>query len=240
MTKAILKVVLISFAFVIFPIHAEDQIAPAVQKQIADILAMKKTFTAAEQKMSSNLVFASRRAHGIDIGAAAGLINTTAIKDGAASVDIQARVSDELINKITNTIGKVERLAPKHDRVRASVPLANLHLLAADPAVLSVREAERRLHNVGSLTSQGIVVHGAKPVIAGGITGAGVKVGVMSDSASAARVSALMASGDLGPNTTVLPGLSGAPGSDEGEGQCRRLCRRLHGGGYRRALRAGR
>jgi hypothetical protein len=69
---------------------------------------------------------------------------------------------------------------------------------------------------VGALTSQGYISHTANQVVNMGINGTGVKVGVMSDSASAARVAALMASGDLGPGTTVLPGLSGSPGTDEG------------------------
>jgi subtilisin family serine protease len=72
-------------------------------------------------------------------------------------------------------------------------------------------------HNAGSLTSQGYISHRAKDAIAQvGVTGAGVKVGVISDSASAARIAALIASGDLPVGTTVLPGQDGAPGTDEG------------------------
>ena len=44
---------------------------------------------------------------------------------------------------------------------------------------------------------------------------AGCEVGVISDSATAARVSALIASGDLAPGTTVLAGLA-STGTDEG------------------------
>ena len=69
-------------------------------------------------------------------------------------------------------------------------------------------------HNVGALTTQGYISQGANTT--GNVKGNGIKVGLLSDSASAAEVSALMASGDLGPNTTVIAGQSGEPGTDEG------------------------
>lgn len=71
---------------------------------------------------------------------------------------------------------------------------------------------------VGALTSQGYITHRANYVINTlGINGSGVKVGVLSDSARAARVSTLIQSGDLPANTVVLPGQEGpSNGSDEG------------------------
>lgn len=70
---------------------------------------------------------------------------------------------------------------------------------------------------VGSLTSQGYIGHGANLAFAAGYRGAGVKVGVLSDSASSARVAALIASGDLPADTVVLSGQAGpASGHDEG------------------------
>ena len=69
---------------------------------------------------------------------------------------------------------------------------------------------------IGSITSQGYVSHTANQVVTGrGISGIGVKVGVLSDSASPASVAALIASGDLPPDTVVLPGQAGT-GTDEG------------------------
>jgi subtilisin family serine protease len=69
---------------------------------------------------------------------------------------------------------------------------------------------------IGSLTTQGYVSHRANQVVQGmGINGNGVKVGVLSDSASATRIAALIATGDLPPNVTVLPGQAGS-GADEG------------------------
>jgi hypothetical protein len=70
---------------------------------------------------------------------------------------------------------------------------------------------------IGALTSQGYVLHRANLVVGTGVNGAGVKVGVLSDSASAARIAALIATGDLPANALVLPGQAGpSNGSDEG------------------------
>ena len=69
---------------------------------------------------------------------------------------------------------------------------------------------------VGALTSQGYITHSANLVINGqGFNGTGVTVGVLSDSATPARIAALVASGDLPANVQVLPGQAGS-GSDEG------------------------
>src|SRR5215831_5081779 len=69
---------------------------------------------------------------------------------------------------------------------------------------------------IGSITSQAYVSHQANLVVSGlGIDGTGVKVGVLSDSATPARVAALIATGDLPPDTVVLPGQA-STGSDEG------------------------
>src|SRR5277367_1874654 len=71
---------------------------------------------------------------------------------------------------------------------------------------------------VGALTSQGYISHQANLVVSGmGISGTGVTIGVLSDSASAARIAALVASGDLPASVSVLPGQAGPPtGTDEG------------------------
>ena len=71
--------------------------------------------------------------------------------------------------------------------------------------------------NAGGLTSQGYISHRANQVVNLGVNGSGVTVGVLSDSALPARVAALIASGDLPADTTVLPGQQGpANGSNEG------------------------
>jgi subtilisin-like proprotein convertase family protein len=69
--------------------------------------------------------------------------------------------------------------------------------------------------NVGAAISQGDRAHRAEAARNFfGVTGVGVKIGVLSDSVDFLAQS--IASGDLPPDVTVLPGQSGVPGSGEG------------------------
>jgi subtilisin-like proprotein convertase family protein len=69
--------------------------------------------------------------------------------------------------------------------------------------------------NAGSVTSQGSRAMGAdRARIFYGVNGAGVKIGVLSDSDDFKEAS--IASGDLPPDTFTVPGQSGRPGSGEG------------------------
>lgn len=206
------------FALVVFlptPSFSQNAlpITDEARQQIADLLAVKKTFTAAEKKMSSNLIFANRQARGVAVGIPAGLIDTRKVVGGMIEVEIKARVSDGLLNRLAGKTAQVKEHSAKYNHVHASVVLASLHLLAEDPDVILILEKDEKLNNVGSLTSQGYISHRAREAMTNGVTGNGVKVGVLSDSASATRVAALIASGDLGSNTVVLAASSG---TDEG------------------------
>jgi subtilisin family serine protease len=199
------------------------EISENVKAQIADILQVKSTFSPAEQKMDSRLVFAERKALGKNIGtAAAALLRESKGTD-------RMRVEIRSVGQATKVFRKalVQHGAAVHSfdknggRVYASVNLAHLLEVAAQPNVMSIRVPAHPMVNVGGLTSQGYVVEGAKAVINQlGVDGTGVKVGVLSDSASQAQVNLLIASGDLGPNTKVLvpydDGSGGDLSTDEG------------------------
>lgn len=203
--------------FITSPVFAENSsgISDNAMKQIAGILALKETFTAPEKKMSSNLIFADRQARGMDIGPMNGLVSTQRMSGGMVEVEIRANVSDQLLEQITAEGGKVK--SHSADTIRARIPLHVLHLIAADPSVQSIREPSRLQQNAASLLfTQGYVSHRVALIGNTNINGSGVKVGVLSDSAAAlGSTPALMASGELGPNTTIL---SESPdgGSDEG------------------------
>jgi subtilisin-like proprotein convertase family protein len=67
----------------------------------------------------------------------------------------------------------------------------------------------------GSVTSEGVAAHKVDQALHFyGLTGAGVKIGVLSSSDDFKRQS--IASGDLPPDTVTVPGQSGRPGSGEG------------------------
>jgi hypothetical protein len=250
--------------FAALPSFAQT-ISDSAKQQIADILTVKKSLSASERKLSSNLAFLGRLGRRESVGSAAGLINRGIVDAaGMVTVDIKGSVSEGLLGQIVGARGRVHHSSAQYGSVRATLPLAEVERLARNPNVTMISEAEPMVVNsvssqlalarehrraallqesaplpllaasgrypslasmlhpqgmgffIGSVTSQGYVSHQAREVVNSlAITGAGVKVGVLSDSASPARVAALIASGDLGPGTTVLPGLAGT-GSDEG------------------------
>ena len=197
---------------------ALGDLSDSAQQQIAEILAVKDTFSPAERKIASELVFAGRKARGLVVGPVAdGIISlkTVAGTDNAVRVDVGGKVNGKLRAAVAANGGSVDGFSKAAGRMTATVPLSALETLAADPNVAFIRRPSLRTTNVGSLTSQGYISHSVRQAInQTGFNGSGVKVGVLSDSASPARVAALVASGDLGPNTVVLD--AGDPGSDEG------------------------
>jgi hypothetical protein len=196
-----------------------QSISGAAVDQINDILAEKRKFTSAQSKMHSSLVFAAKLARGELAGKSfAGIVEMPETDaDGLVVVDIRGTASD-LVAQVTAQGGQVVSQFPAYGAVRARMPLRNIEALAGSLSVTSVSPQEKARTNVGALTSQAYISHGADQVITGlGINGSGIKVGVLSDSATAAGVAALIASGDLGPNTTVLPGQAGSStGTNEG------------------------
>jgi hypothetical protein len=186
-------------------------IADSALKEIAAIEQMKHTLTPAEQKMSMNLVVASRLLRHQDVPAVAVRVLRDSFLNGKTNleVDIKAVSSDAVANDIAKGGDTVVAHTHGLKHLRARVRLARLTKLAEDPNVLTIREADLATTNVGSVTSQGYISHRANQAVAAGVTGAGVTVGVISDTATAARVSALIASGDLPPTTIVIPGQDG-------------------------------
>jgi subtilisin family serine protease len=193
---------------------AQD-IADSAIQQIIAIEQMKQTFTPAEEKMSTNLVIASRlaRHESVPVFVAKILGNNFLDRKGRVEVDIRATGTDVIANRITRSGGEVISHQPNLRHLRARVGLAHLLAMASDPGVQWIGEADQMTTNVGAVTSQGYISHRANQVVGLGITGSGVNIGVLSDSASPARVTALIASGDLPPGVTVL---AAGTGTDEG------------------------
>ncbi|HEY3441350.1 MAG TPA: S8 family serine peptidase [Paludibaculum sp.] len=254
-------------------VFAQD-ISDTARQQIADIIGVKKTFNAAESKLSSNLAFAARLQRGDLPASVASLVQNIADANGRVDVEIQGPISSTLASQVVGLGGTVTDVQPRN--LSATVPLSMVGTIAGDSSVISIREKESKSTNrytsipgtrsvvefdtpkpspansreeslggprrrasrdaqifpllaslarpaglsffLGSLTSQGYISHQAQQVVSTlGINGTGVKVGVLSDSATPARVAALIATGDLPANTVVLPGQAGpAGGSDEG------------------------
>lgn len=214
---------------VLLSVHALAQQRPSppgisgsAAEQIVATVAMKRSFTPAQQKIDSNLVFAARAARGqlagtrvADIDSVAGA--TGADLDGYVTVDIDASVSPGLLALIDSVGGLAADASAQWGMIRVSLPLGAIEAIAARDDVRSIQSAAEAITNAGVLTSQGFVTHTANRVVREGIDGTGVTVGVLSDSASAACIATLIATGDLPSNTGVLPGQQGpSNGSDEG------------------------
>jgi hypothetical protein len=201
------------------PAFAQQGIANSASQQIADIINVKQGFTAAQMKIDANLVFAAKVANGELTGTSVTDIASPADTDlqGNVTVDIYGNVSAAVLADIASANGLVLDQSVQGGMIRASLPLGAIETVAANDDVKGIQSAAQARTNAGSLTSQGYISHTANQVINMGVNGAGVTVGVLSDSASAARIAALIASGDLPATTFVLPGQQGpSNGSDEG------------------------
>ena len=104
----------------------------------------------------------------------------------------------------------------RRQSLKANVQTA-LPLLAANGFYPSLRSLLPVHMNpfIGAVTSQGYITHTANQAVSLGYDGTGVRIGVLSTSATAARVAALIATGDLPPDLVVVPGQDGAS-DDEG------------------------
>jgi hypothetical protein len=136
----------------------------------------------------------------------------------AAYRSIQVRVAPARVEEIA-AIPEVVAIVPKQERITSAVPGRRTRVprdrTALRAAVQQALQSGGVMTNVGSVNSQGDVTH--KAVNARntyGVSGAGVKIGVLSD--DVCSLAASQALGDLGP-VTVLPGQTGScPGGDEG------------------------
>jgi subtilisin family serine protease len=192
-------------------------IADTALEQISEIAAIKDAFSPAQQKIEAGLVFALKKANGDLTFTSVSDVPETLDPVSNVTVDIYGTVSQSMLDAIASANGVVLNESDDLGVVQASVPLGALEAVAANDDVRSIQSAAQAVLNAGSLTSQGYISHRANNVAAMGITGAGITVGVLSDSAHAARIAALVSSGDLPPGTSVLTGQAGpSNGADEG------------------------
>ena len=201
---------------VLFSASAQPQLlSDEALRQISALHAEKEGRTPAQQKMDSQLVYATKQNRGQTIALNVPLLrpDVKLNPDGRVLVDLKANVTEPLLRELLKAGGEVVNQHPQFQAVRALVPLAAIESLAALPDVLFIRPADECAPRTGSLTSEGDTTHAAVTARTNfGVTGAGIKVGVLSDSVDYLTNS--QASGDLGV-VTVLPGQAG---SSVGEG----------------------
>ena len=119
------------------------QLQPATMRQIQSLLAEKESRTAVQRKISSQLLQASREARGQKMAADVDLeaAPVKADKRGILQVDITARVTEELINKIRATGGKIIYASPQFNTIRAEMKVSDVETVAAYKEVRFIKPA---------------------------------------------------------------------------------------------------
>lgn len=183
----------------------DGKLSESALKQIAALQEEKAKRTPAQRKIDSQLLYADKMRRGESIAPGVATLRADLDKDaeGRVEVDIAAKVTEELLRKITNTGGKVVNSFAQLQAIRAWMPLAQIEPLADREGVQFIRAAVQGTTDTGGITSEGDYTHKASIGRSTfGITGAGSKVGVLSDSVD--HLAESQASGELGA-VTVLP-----------------------------------
>jgi hypothetical protein len=230
--------------------HSGELSESAVQ-QINALEQDKQSRTVTQAKISSRLLYTARMLQGQAAAPGIPVLRTNVELDEQNNlfVDITARVSDDLLQRLRSLGVRIIRSDPAYRSIRAFISPYQLEAVAAFPEVIFIgprREAmtvgsgadslnrwrgplspgfAQRAARVreklsaqlarkgpdvvctgqGSVTSEGYATHRAADACATfGVTGAGVKIGVLSDGVSS--LAASQALGDLPADVTVLPG----------------------------------
>ena len=191
-----------------------DGLRQSVKNEIAALLQEKAGRTPAQQKMDSQLVHALKKNRGEPFapGAPNVRVDVKIETDGRVLVDIDATVTPELLALIQQGGGKVINSFEQFRAIRALVTLTQLETLAGSANVSYIRRASEC--RTGKADSEGDTTHRASEARnTFGISGAGINVGVLSDSVD--FLAGLQSSGIM-PAVTVLPGQSGITNTGEG------------------------
>ena len=223
------------------PAERSASLSPRAAQQIGELLAAKARRTAAQRKVSSQLLDETGAAQPVegeepvqqppganparDAGGggnqpqvpsrpAGQQPGPTATVDRSelVTVDIRADVTHAVLARIRALGGTVINSVPKYRAIRAVLPLVTVESLADLEAVDSIRPADAAVTRKTN-TSEGDAAHRASAArTTHSVTGAGIGIGVISDGVE--TLAARQASGDLPSQVIVLPGQEGS--GDEG------------------------
>ena len=129
-----------------------DQVSESALAQIQSLIEQKLKRTPAQQKLDSNLLTAARLARGEQVSANAPSLqpDVKIEADGRVMVDIDATVTEELLEQIKAGGGDVVTSFPKYGAIRARVSLSRVETLAGLASVRQVRRAVERQLNQAS------------------------------------------------------------------------------------------
>ncbi|MEO8614876.1 MAG: S8 family serine peptidase, partial [Luteolibacter sp.] len=193
----------------------QQPISPRAMAEMKAVVAEKETRSPSQRKMQSSLVYLAREAAGKKAVEGAPLLKSHIRReaDGRVTVEISAPPSAALTKAITDLGGTVVYESERWKSVRATLPPAAVEAIAARADVKAINKAATMTTH--TVTNEADAAHKANVSrVDFGVSGAGVKVGVLSDSVD--HLAASQASGELPMSLTVLPGRSGVPASGEG------------------------
>jgi len=198
------------------------------KQQIAALSADKAKRNKAQQKLDTQLIFAARQqATGVIHPAAPKLRHSLkAESDGRIKVEIRGSVTPALLAAIQASGGTVLGSWPNYRSILAVLPLASMEGLATLPEVVFIEPPAQAVHN-SCVDSEGDVTHRAIQARSMfGVTGAGISVGVLSDSInnSSNSLALAIACGNIDTNNSYV--LAGQAGTGEGEGLA--MCEIIH------------
>ncbi len=236
---ALLRVAALLPLVVSVPAHAQSAgpLSVAAKQSIEALLEEKASRTAAQRKVSSQLLDARRdqvREPTTTVEQArrqateADALEERTTVDERVMVDIQADVTPQVLARIRALGGRVINSVPRYRSIRAELPLAAMELLAELDEVQAIRPAEipvthRQLLGASSDigkdafhvalsskvdTSEGDVAHQADVARqTHSVDGTGVGIGVISDGVD--MLADQQETGDVPAQVSVLPGQAG-------------------------------
>lgn len=188
-----------------------QEIGPRAWQQMAALEAEKMRRNPAQQKMDSQLVYASRMELGQSIAENLPIQRVELDRDdqGRVLVDIKAGVTDDLLESIRARGGLMVNSFPQYHSIRASLPLSAVEAIAAHAEVGFIAPAARAILN--RVDSEGDFAHTASLARSiFGVNGTNISVGVLSDSVDK------LTNTQIAGLVTVIPGQSGMPATGEG------------------------
>ena len=114
-----------------------------IQSQIAPLQSEKHSRSAAQRKIDSQLLYELKKHRGEAIaqGVPTPETGVKIDQDGRVLVDIQARVTDGLLEKIERSGGKIINSFAEYNAIRALIPLTQVEVLASLDDIRFIRPA---------------------------------------------------------------------------------------------------
>ncbi len=167
------------------PPHFLTPLSQNGMAQIAVLQKEKLSRSPVQRQIDSQLLYELKKYRGQAIAQGVPSLETGVEidQDGRTLVDIQARVTDRLLEHIEHSGGKIINSFAEYNSIRAVIPMSQVEVLASLDDINFIKPALVAKTSAGIVTSVGDVTHRAAQARSKfGVNGTGVKVGVISNS----------------------------------------------------------